>query len=378
MIDVPPWVLWITWIVWGVVLPVLLLILSALRHRRSGNAIIHEGQLGDSAKHSVDAYMRTRLAGTIGVLMPIVTLSSGLLGYSLASADDATLTATLTDKANDLGNAWDKKLSRVAGQAQEAATKARIQASGAEGDRKLLSQAVVELQGVRTQLEDARMRALSSVRDLETKLQKATLLEAGKAEELALLVSDSAEFRSALKAQVTGQANVPIGTILAFYGSTADLEEANNWLLCDGRKLSKVGAYPTLEGILARTATPGYLPNLQGQFLRGLDPDRKTDIEGGSRIIGSHQSSAVAGHTHELAISLAGNHTHADTEPSASPSGNMQHTSGRGYAVAEGATSPGGSHRHTGTAKMQTKRRDNRPTNIAVNWLIKARDPEVK
>jgi hypothetical protein len=98
---------------------------------------------------------------------------------------------------------------------------------------------------------------------------------------------------AATSASVTGTIVLgqPVGTIAAFYGQQADL--IPGWLLCDGVAFSSV-TYPVLAKLLNSTNTP----NLQGYFVRGLDPAGKVDPQGASRSLGSIQQDALAAHTH--------------------------------------------------------------------------------
>lgn len=94
---------------------------------------------------------------------------------------------------------------------------------------------------------------------------------------------------------------IPTGTVLAFYGPKVP----EGYLLCDG-KTHPALSFPRLHGFLtgrvAREGDTFAVPNLQGMFLRGLDPDAKVDPDGRSRVIGSVQGSAavLAPHKHEM------------------------------------------------------------------------------
>lgn len=71
------------------------------------------------------------------------------------------------------------------------------------------------------------------------------------------------------------------------------------WLLCDGAALQR-GAYPRLFAAIGATygAADGAtfnLPDLRGQFLRGLDAGRGIDP---GRALGQAQDDAFKSHTH--------------------------------------------------------------------------------
>lgn len=109
-----------------------------------------------------------------------------------------------------------------------------------------------------------------------------------------------------------GGATFPAGLIMPFGGDVADIPDG--WLLCDGSEVSRTD-YPTLfsaikiawgAGDLTETFN---LPDLRGQFLRGVDgsagvdPDkngRTAKYNGGNtgNSVGSYQPDAFQGHWH--------------------------------------------------------------------------------
>jgi len=120
----------------------------------------------------------------------------------------------------------------------------------------------------------------------------------------------------ALQAASSG-AGTPTGAIAYFPSTTAP----TGWLKINGALLSRV-AYPELYSyavasgnMAASDATwqagqfsPGdgsttfRIPDLRGEFLRGLDDGRGVDA---GRTIGSYQGDALKAHTHDVA-SIAG------------------------------------------------------------------------
>jgi microcystin-dependent protein len=73
--------------------------------------------------------------------------------------------------------------------------------------------------------------------------------------------------------------NPPIGSIVAFAGSVENLvEQAGDYLVCDGRKVSKAQfphLVPLIAGIWGDEDTNFFhLPDLRGQSLRGVDKDK--------------------------------------------------------------------------------------------------------
>lgn len=109
----------------------------------------------------------------------------------------------------------------------------------------------------------------------------------------------------------------PVGMIFAFPTETIP----ENFLPCEGQELSKK-QYPVLFALIGNafggTGTTFCLPDLQGQFIRGLDREGNVDYDedGNIRQIGSVQQDAFQGHSHKFdpsVISMAhsGSHSHS-------------------------------------------------------------------
>jgi microcystin-dependent protein len=98
---------------------------------------------------------------------------------------------------------------------------------------------------------------------------------------------------------------VPVGTIFSYAGTVAP----EGWLLCDGSAVSRV-VYSDLFQAIGTNWSAGVvvdadkfrLPELQGQFLRGVTVDglTNTDPDFASRQVGSYQDDALQGHRHEV------------------------------------------------------------------------------
>jgi microcystin-dependent protein len=115
---------------------------------------------------------------------------------------------------------------------------------------------------------------------------------------------------------------LPVGTVLAFAGlpgAHSPPLEASGFMVCDGRSLDK-DEFEELFNVIAYTysATDGgqnfQIPNLQGYFLRGVDPngqvdpdlDVRTSVSGHAYSgVGSLQPSAFQLHEHKLAAAAA-------------------------------------------------------------------------
>jgi len=91
---------------------------------------------------------------------------------------------------------------------------------------------------------------------------------------------------------------LPIGCILIYPSENVPLR----FLPCDGSELSKK-AYPELyaliKGTWGETKDSFFLPDLQGQFIRGWDKDGDVDSE---RKLGSLQEDSLQGHGHKVSI----------------------------------------------------------------------------
>lgn len=120
---------------------------------------------------------------------------------------------------------------------------------------------------------------------------------------------DEKEFRllvDKLKAEV-----LPVGCILMFSSVTVP----HGFLPCDGRELSKKKypeLYEVIKGHWGETSDSFYLPDLQGQFIRGWDKEGDVDPE---REFGSFQNDAFQGHGHNAehikgTTGHGGGHTH--------------------------------------------------------------------
>lgn len=100
---------------------------------------------------------------------------------------------------------------------------------------------------------------------------------------------------------------LPVGTILIYSSENVPA----GFMPCDGRELSK-SRYPELYALIGGTwgesSTSFYLPDLQGQFIRGWDKEGDEDPE---RMFGSFQDDAFQGHSHNVdSCSENGRHFH--------------------------------------------------------------------
>ena len=92
----------------------------------------------------------------------------------------------------------------------------------------------------------------------------------------------------------------PIGSLVAFAGATLPY----GYLECDGQDVTRVGDYTSLFGVIGTTYGAGNgtttftIPDLRGQFIRGLASDDDVDPDGETRVIGSIQTDGTKKHYH--------------------------------------------------------------------------------
>jgi hypothetical protein len=186
----------------------------------------------------------------------------------------------------------------------------------------------------------------------------------------------------------------PVGSIIAYLGNGSNVAgmEANGWFKCDGRSISGLSALSADERTALTNILGGStnLPDLRGNFLRGLDEGRGYDDNAGSRTGGesttgvrSYQGDAFQSHNHGGATSSDGNHRHSGTTDGASETFAFETQggiSGGGSATLANnswrdhthtfTTNYDGTHSHTINSQGGS---ETRPENIAVYWLIRGR-----
>jgi hypothetical protein len=156
--------------------------------------------------------------------------------------------------------------------------------------------------------------------------------------------------------RLTGESsdNVPVGTILPFYGVAGDVPDG--FLLADGSEFRR-DDYPELYQILTRAnqtlnidPTRAKLPDLRGEFLRGYDAGRRVDL---GRILGSAQGDEFKQHNHTI-------------------QGDVQFHVGAGNGGFAGAS--GSSDNNVRDPKVTSAGgEETRPRNVAVNFIVCAR-----
>lgn len=151
---------------------------------------------------------------------------------------------------------------------------------------------------------------------------------------------------------------VPIGTVIAFYGSEDQLEADGAWRVCDGSQLNRREFEQLFEHMLR--ADPDLiesdqifrLPDLRGVFLRGLNAGgHGRDPE--QRLVGDLQHDSTEVHSANVRVPAISN--------------------------APGSSNglDGGPHRFVNGYKTEKVRigdgSETRPVNVAVTWIIRAR-----
>jgi len=183
----------------------------------------------------------------------------------------------------------------------------------------------------------------------------------------------------------------PVGSVIAYLGNGGNVAgmEANGWFKCDGRSISGLSALSNDEKTALTNILGGSsnLPDLRGNFLRGLDEGRGYDDDAGSRTGGesttgvrSYQGNQIQSHNHTGSADAVGDHTHTGTTNAAGfgTSNTGIEGSARNAADDDGnhthsfTTNGAGGHGHTLTIN-NAGGNETRPENIAVYWLIRGR-----
>ena len=206
--------------------------------------------------------------------------------------------------------------------------------------------------------------------------------------------------RQLIRQELQSGSLMPIGAIIAFPSERIP----NGFLPCEGQELSRK-QFPELSELLGNTfggtASTFNLPDLQGQFIRGLDREGNVDIDdqGQYRKIGSSQDDALQGHRHNVPsrnTSYEGSHTHKVFYSSYKVGSNTFTDNDRTvYEVpsiysssnsqgGDPGTSSSGTHSHTISATATEEpinhtygvvrvASETRPTNIALIFCIKVK-----
>ena len=159
----------------------------------------------------------------------------------------------------------------------------------------------------------------------------------------------------------------PAGEISAFARTTPP----EGWLVCDGSIVSRstfarlFAAIGTTFGAGNGSTTFG-LPDLRGEFIRGLDSGRGVDV---GRALGTNQSSQNIAHTHNGQTSPSGRHSHSFYLSSVTGA-NSYPLGATGPLGTNFSTSQGGEHVHNFTTETSGGN-ESRPRNVALLYCIR-------
>lgn len=158
-------------------------------------------------------------------------------------------------------------------------------------------------------------------------------------------------------------ADAPLGTILAFGGTTAPA----GWMLCQGQALSRT-TYAKLFAIIGTAfgagdgSTTFNIPDLRGEFLRGAGTNGHSG-QGNGGSVGTHQDSTAIQNqiaeqnTHRLVIGFG--------------SGNINMIKNSEGSTKEGLTGNAYMTNNQEITSIYTPFVGVRPTNTSVNYIIK-------
>ena len=159
----------------------------------------------------------------------------------------------------------------------------------------------------------------------------------------------------------TGPAGPNVAGMVAFF---ARATAPAGWLVCDGSLVSRA-SYPALFAAVGVVfgagdgATTFKLPDLRGEFVRGLDGGRGVDA---ARVLGSSQGSANLSHSHTATTAGAGAHVHG--LPVFGEYGGWG-GGGQGGGVGSSQTESAGAHSHAVTVSSSGSA-ESRPRNVAL------------
>lgn len=169
-------------------------------------------------------------------------------------------------------------------------------------------------------------------------------------------------------------ASIAPGVTVPYAGSSAP----SGWLLCNGQAVSRT-TYAALFAIVATTygtgdgSTTFNVPDLRGEFVRGLDGGRGVDT---GRVLGTAQAAAFASHTHTATsvVTDAGHDHDIDTVITGYASGGGQIN----IFGTNGSTTPSSASTETATTGITVATTiaseggtETRPRNVALNFIIK-------
>lgn len=171
-------------------------------------------------------------------------------------------------------------------------------------------------------------------------------------------------FEEAVRGAAAGLAGVPVGAVVAF----ARMVPPDGWLACDGAAVSRA-EYGALFGVIGTLFGAGdgdltfNLPDLRGEFVRGLDAGRGVDV---GRGLGTGQADALQNITGY--VTQTGNRAALQTYGGAFGKGHEMMTN------AAGASSgvPVAWMIDFNASRVARTAHETRPRNVALLYCIKA------
>lgn len=157
---------------------------------------------------------------------------------------------------------------------------------------------------------------------------------------------------------------VPAGAILPFGGQTNAIPAG--WLLCDGGEVSRT-RYAALYAAVSNAwgtgngTTTFHIPDLRGQFLRGVDHGARLDPDAGTRT--NRLTGAVQAGVGGVQHAVLGSHSHETSFP-------VQHSDngdGANYMLINCASVAS----YQSKVSNEVGGKETRPVNAAVNFIIK-------
>jgi microcystin-dependent protein len=171
---------------------------------------------------------------------------------------------------------------------------------------------------------------------------------------------------------IFAQNGVPTGSIMPFIGTVAP----NGWLLCDGSAIPAGTYYDNLRTLMGGTNTP----DLRAMFLRGTGTGNNRTGPALKTVV----QDEVISHLHAVNITTANNgaHTHAINRRSNPDNGaydlgdsnsgeNSAVTTNRGIIGSFQTTASGGHTHNVSGNTANTGGTETRPINYGVNYIIK-------
>ena len=182
--------------------------------------------------------------------------------------------------------------------------------------------------------------------------------------------STDAVNKAQMDAAVSASA-IPSGAVSAFAGASAP----SGWLLCNGQAVSRT-TYAALFSVVSVIygsgdgSTTFNVPDLRGEFVRGLDGGRGVDA---GRTLGSAQSDTLKSHTHTATSTVADpGHNHGTGAKNTDyPNAGGNNIPNPESIPRFGATASATTGITVSTDITATGGAETRPRNVALNFIIK-------